>query len=250
MIWRFIPYKKYEPYVKTALNQVAIDAVKKTKQPIVWLAGWNKNCINVGYRQKISKVINLDEAKKQGLAVVRRQGGGGAMYLSKDGEITWGIVASAHYFPKNPNKVYEIVCGKIVETLQDLGISAKHKPINDVVTEKGKISGATIKTDQYTTYIGGTLLYDVDKNQLLKLLRPEKDTIKGGIPEKNRKISSVSHESKASFNEVIAVLKRNLLKGLDHKEEPWRVHELTKAEELAKKYQNKKWLYHNENIPD
>ena len=245
MIWRFIPYKKYDPYVKTALNQVAIESVKKTRQPLIWLAGWSKNCLNVGYRQKISKVINVEEAKKQKLPIVRRQGGGGAMYLSKDGEITWNLIAPAHYFPKNPNKVYELVCGKIVDALKELGILAKHKPINDVVTEKGKISGATIKTDQYTTYIAGTLLYTEDQKQMLKLLRPEKDTIKGK-PEKDRKISAISQESNASFKEVIAMLKRNLLKGLDYKEEHWRVHELTKAQELAKKYQSKAWLYHNE----
>jgi len=166
--WRFIPFRHYNPYIKTALNKVVVDVVKKTGEPIIWLAGWKPSCVNIGYSQKIRDVINLEEVKKFGLIIVRRQGGGGAVYLSDDGEISWSIVAPVEYFPEDINKIYKRVCGRVIQALRE--ITARHKPVNDIVTEKGKVSGVTIKKDHSVVYVGGTLLYDVDKSMLKKVL--------------------------------------------------------------------------------
>jgi lipoate-protein ligase A len=240
MKWRFIPFKYYNPFLKIALNEVAM----QSKEPIVWLAGWKPGCVNIGYGQHIKEVVNLPEAKKRRLLVVRRQGGGGAMLLSKDGEISWSVVAPEKFFPKNPNKIYERVCARIVSALKDLGINARHKPINDVICDEGKLSGATIKKDAGVVYVGGTLLYSVNEKLMRAVLRPERDHIKREKkPEMFKQVTSVSLLCEASFNETIAALKHNLLKGVDFAEGKWSSEELLRAKLLAKKYQGKEWLY-------
>jgi len=242
MKWRFIPFKHYNPFLKIALNEIAITSAKNS--PIVWLAGWKPSCINIGYGQHIQEVVNLPEAKRRKLLVVRRQGGGGAMLLSRDGEISWSIVAPEKFFPKNPNKIYERVCARIVSALKDLGIKAWHKPINDVICAEGKLSGVTIKKEAGVVYIGGTLLYSVDEELVRSVLRPERDHIKREkTPEIFKQVTSVSNLCKASFDETIAVLKDNLLKGVDFDEGKWSSEELLRAKLLAKKYQSKEWLY-------
>jgi len=242
--WRFIPFKRYDPYVKIALNEVAINSVRKDNRRIIWFAGWKPSCINIGYGQRIRDVINLEGANKLGLAIVRRQGGGGAMYLDEKGEITWNIIALEEFFSNDPNKIYEKVCGKVVDALGDIGISAKHKPINDVVTEKGKISGATLKRVNGVVYIAGTLLYDVNKQILEKILRPEKDIGKRkSLPEKEKRVTAVCKESRASFEETLEILKRNFLKDIEYEEIDWSKEELLNAEELAKKYKRREWIF-------
>lgn len=244
MKWRFIPFKRYDPYIKIALNEVAINSVRKDNRRIIWFAGWKPSCINIGYGQRIRDVINLEGANKLGLAIVRRQGGGGAMYLDEKGEITWNIIAPEEYFPKNINKIYEKVCNSVVEALKELDITSRHKPINDVVTEKGKISGATLKRDNGIVYIAGTLLYDVNKQILEKILRPEKDIGKRkSLPEKEKRVTAVCKESRASFKETLEILKRNFLKDIEYEEIDWSKEELLNAEELAKKYKRREWIF-------
>jgi lipoate-protein ligase A len=240
MKWRFIPFKYYNPFLKIALNEVSM----KSKEPIVWLAGWKPSCVNIGYGQHIEEVVNLPEAKKRKLLVVRRQGGGGAMLLNKDGEISWSVVAPEKFFPKNPNKIYERVCARIVNALKDLGIKAWHKPINDVVCSEGKLSGATIKKSSGVVYVGGTLLYSVDEQLMRAVLRPERDHIKREKkPEMFKQVTSISRLCRASFSETIAALKDNLLKGVNFSEDNWSGEEISQAKLLAKKYRGKEWIY-------
>ena len=244
MKWRFIPFKFYNPYEKIALNEVAVDSVKKTGISIVWLAGWKPSCVNIGYGQHVRDVVNLEEAKKRKIPVVRRQGGGGAMFLSEKGEISWSVVAPQEFFPDNPNKIYERVCGRIVNALKDLGIKSWHKPINDVMTDRGKISGATIKRDGNVVYVGGTLLYNVDAELMRKLLRPERDNLKREkVPEQFKKVASVKELANAGFADTINALKDNLLKGIEFSKSKWSKEEMSSAKELSKKYQSKEWLY-------
>ena len=146
MRWRFIPFEKYDPYVKTALNEVLIESVSKEQEGIFWLSGWNESCVNIGFGQNVLEVLDLKEIRKRNLKIVRRQGGGGAMYLDKNNEISWAMIfPEYHLKTKNPGLIYEMVCAMVVKTLKDLGIKSRHRPINDVVTEKGKISGSTLK---------------------------------------------------------------------------------------------------------
>lgn len=244
MRWRFIPFESYDPFLKTALNQVAIDSVKKTGVPIVWLAGWTQDCINIGYGQKVEDVVDLDEARKRELPVVRRQGGGGAMFLSKDGEVSWSMVAPQVCFPEDVNEIYTAVCGKIIDALGLLGVVARHKPINDVVTSRGKISGATVKKDGGVVYVAGTLLVDVDETVLRAVLRPERDSGKRrSVPEKEKRVTAVRRESDARFDKVVEVLGSVLLRGKMFMKDGWSRSEREQAILLAKKYQREEWLF-------
>ncbi len=242
MNWRFIPFKYYNPFLKIALNEVAVSSARKS--PIIWLAGWKPSCVNIGYGQHVRDVVNLAEAKKRKILVVRRQGGGGAMFLSEKGEISWSVVAPEKFFPNNLNEIYERVCGRVVNTLKDLGINSWHKPINDVITEAGKVSGATVKKENGVVYVGGTLLYSVDANLMRRLLRPERDHLKRQkVPEKFKNVACVSELSKASFAKTINALKDNLLKGVDFSVSKWTKEELLMAENLAKKYKSEDWVF-------
>jgi lipoate-protein ligase A len=244
MKWRFISFKKYNPYLKIALNEVVVDSVKNTGIPVVWLAGWKPSCVNIGYGQHVRDVVNMDEALRHKIPIVRRQGGGGAMFLSEKGEISWSVVAPELFFPKNPNKIYERVCARIVSALKDLGIPARHKPINDVVTDKGKISGATIKKEGSVVYVGGTLLYSVDSELVRKLLRPERDHLKRQkVPETFKQVVGISDLCNASFKRTVVALKENLLKGIEHVEDDWSKEEFLMARKLSTKYKSKEWLF-------
>lgn len=246
--WRFIPFEKYGPYFKTGLNKALMESVREGSEPIVFLAGWDKKCVNLGYSQDFEEEVNVDEfEKREDVVLVRRQGGGGATFLTPRGEITWGMVVSEDYFPDDVNQIYEDVCGKIAEALKAIGIEAEHEPINDIVTEKGKISGATLKREDGVVYVGGTLLYETDPEEMFSLLTPGEDKLKDKqIKDFRERVSSVSRESGADFDESVEALKKGILDGKEFRKSGLKQSEIERAEELGIKYSGDEWLYGDE----
>lgn len=241
-MWRIIPFDKYNPYLKTALNEVLIQSVKKTQQPTIWLSGWSETCINIGFGQKLKQVVNINEARNRDIRVVRRQGGGGATLLTPDGEISWAIVAPEKHFPKDVNDTYKHVCQYIIDALNELGIKAQHKPINDVITNKGKISGSTYKKESGVIYTAGTLLVKADKSLMNTVLQPEKDHIKQSLPEKDKQVTSISEFIDIPFEKIVETLKNTLTLNKDIEEKNWTTEELLLAQKLQQKYETAEWI--------
>lgn len=206
---KLIPFSHVHPDDKNRMNTQLIDWVAKHQEPLVWLNGWKPGCVNVGAGQRVEVVVDVAEATKQGLIVVQRQGGGGTMYLSEDGEVSWAIIAPKAQLPEDINDIYKEICGRIVKALATIGITAHHKPINDVATENGKISGSTVRKTKGVTYVGGTLLYSINREQMWSVLYPN------GVDDKGRnknslRLTSVQEESGATKEELISALTEGL----------------------------------------
>ncbi|WEL19943.1 lipoate--protein ligase family protein [Candidatus Nanohalococcus occultus] len=244
MNWRFLKFERYDPFFKTGLNDALSESVRETGIPVVFLAGWSKKTVNVGRSQSIEERVSLGKCEDDDITVVRRQGGGGTTFLTPEGEITWGLVAPDEYFPDDVNQIYREKCGLIADAVEKLGIDARHEPVNDVVTENGKISGSTIRRKDGVTYFGGTLLYKSNPKEMFRYIKPGDDKKKGKhIENFKERVSSVSKESEASFEESQEALRSKLLEGKN-----WEISELTEGEigrarSLGNKYRGREWLY-------
>lgn len=244
-MYRLIPFETFGPYLKTALNDIVIEYVQKTQIPIIWLSGWDQNCVNIGVSQNPQKVLNIQKVLDDNLPIIRRQSGGGATYLTKEGEISWAIIAPKDEFPSDLHEIYKSVSQTIISALEKLNISAEYKPINDIVTKNGKISGATLRKENNIVYIAGTLIFKTNKEKMNEILRPENDDLKKEkIKEIDKNITSIFEESDASFQESIEALESSLTQGLEIKKIPFSEKELKKAHELSLLYRNKEWIYH------
>lgn len=243
--WRYLPFEYYHPHYKTGLNQALIEAVDEGKsRPTVFLCGWKPGCVNLGRSQVFEEEVNVDRFRDSEYVLVRRQGGGGATLLTEKGEITWGIVGRKEDFADDINTIYENVCGFIAEGLEEIGIDAWHEPINDIVTDNGKISGSTIKQQGDVVYIGGTLIFEVDAEEMFSILTPDEDKLKDKQIESFReRVTSISDETNLSFEETVDALKNILLQ--DKKYEVGEISDFEdgKAKEYSEKYSKDKWLY-------
>lgn len=243
--WRYMPFQKYNPYFKTGLNKALMESVREGSDPLAFLAGWDEKCVNLGYSQNLEEEVNIKEFNnRDDVILVRRQGGGGATFLTPEGEITWGIVAPEEKFPDDVNAIYEDICGKISDALSGIGIDAEHQPINDIVAENGKISGATLKREDGVIYVGGTLLYQTDPEEMFSLLTPDEDKLKDKqIEEFKDRVSSVVQESEASLESAKATLKKGITKDKNFRESELKDSEIKRTKELADKYSKEEWLY-------
>jgi lipoate-protein ligase A len=241
--WRYFPFKKYDPYLKIALNEVALASVSQSGTPIVWFIGWDRNCVSIGNQQKISDVVNLSEVKKRDLTIVRRQTNGGAMYLDRDGELSWALIAPNELLPKDNLDAIKFCADKVCTALQELGMDAYFKNPNDIFTTLGKISTIGIKRERYSTYIGGTLIFTANIDAFKSVLTPEGDLSKQKrSPEKFKPLTAISLETEKTKEETLKALSVAFLEGLEYKTDSWSEQELSDAQTLADRYRGEEWL--------
>jgi len=241
--WRYIAFKKYDPFLKIALNEVALTSVSHSGSPIVWISGWERSCVNVGLQQKISDVVNTNEIKKQNLVVVRRQTSGGALFMDKDGELSWAVIVPNELLPKDGSDVLKFYAEKVAAALETLGIEAYFKTPNDILTTLGKISNVEVKKERNATYIGGTLLFTANVNAFRSVLQPENDLSKAKrSPEKYKPLTAISMETEKTKEETLQALSGAFLENITFKIDDWSKNEMSDAQTLAEKYGGENWL--------
>lgn len=93
--------------------------------PVLRFYGWAPAGISVGFFQKVKDSIDIKNAEKYGIPLVRRQTGGKAVLHDK--ELTYSILISeAHpVMPKSVKEAYLILSRGLIEGYQFLGIEAE-----------------------------------------------------------------------------------------------------------------------------
>ncbi|MEM0486808.1 MAG: lipoate--protein ligase family protein, partial [Sulfolobales archaeon] len=75
-----------------AMDEALLFTVAMGGVPTLRLYVFNKPTVTLGYFQKVEEVVDLEFARKEGIDVVRRVTGGGAVYHDPEGEVTYSIV--------------------------------------------------------------------------------------------------------------------------------------------------------------
>ena len=124
----------------------------------------------IGRHQDLSREINLDYCASNGVGTVRRITGGGAIYLD-EGQLGWELVfhRSSLGFAALPDIAREI-CNAAAAGLSSLGVDAKFRPRNDIEVDGRKISGTGGFFDGDILIYQGTVLIDMNAQQMVKAL--------------------------------------------------------------------------------
>ncbi len=142
-----------------ALARMGIEAVD-----IVWP---KTPFISIGYFQDVKKEVDIDYCKRAGLPIIRREVGGGTVYLDRN-QIFYHMVWNRNNpdFPKRIKDIYEYLSVPPIETYEEFGIKTKFREVNDIVTDKGhKIAGlGGADIDDSMAFVGSVILdFDYDK---------------------------------------------------------------------------------------
>ncbi len=153
------------PYENLAFENLLLDNAKEDE--IIFYLWQNSPCIVIGKNQNPYAECNLEEMEKEGVHLVRRKTGGGAVYHDLE-NLNFTFIMN--------NKIYnyERQCGIILSALKSLGINGEIGGRNDLLTDGKKFSGSafTIKKDFSCHH--GTLLINADMGRLKNLLNPSK----------------------------------------------------------------------------
>ncbi len=130
----------------------------------------------IGYFQDLNTSINLEYCKDNNIGIMRREVGGGTTLLDRN-QIFYQVILnkSNPLIPGDTFTLYRKFSQPAIDTYKDLGIHAKFKEVNDLITEGGKKitgeGGANI--GDMLVFVGGLLL-DFD-HELMSRIFPAKN---------------------------------------------------------------------------
>lgn len=152
--------------------------------------------VSMGRSSVAEDCVDLDYARANGIAVVRRASGGSAVF-SDTKQLTYSAVFEDD--GSSREEVFGRVCACVVEALDAMGIEGVHKPVNDVLVDGRKISGGAQKRFRGSILQHGTLLVADSRDVMERVLIPLKkrsptvslEEILGRMPERDEVVSAL-----------------------------------------------------------
>lgn len=124
----------------------------------------------VGFHQEVDKEIDVAYCKANGIPIVRREIGGGAVYLDRD-QLFWHLIFQRDHLPSAVEDVYALALKGPVEAHRRMGIPAYHRPVNDLQVEGRKIGGTGAATIGGAMVVAGSLLFGFDYELMARVLK-------------------------------------------------------------------------------
>jgi lipoate-protein ligase A len=229
-----------------AIDEAVSEAVAQgAAPPTLRLYAWEPSAVSIGRFQRIGDEVDLKECARQGVDVVRRRTGGGAVFHDRDGEITYSVIAPEELMGSDIQSSYREVCGRVIDALGELGIRAEYAPINDVIVGGRKISGCAQSRRQGVFVQHGTVLYDLDVKRMFSLLKVDRLKLSDkGIAAAEDRVTSVSMLSGAGKDELLESLRLAFCRGKEWAEDELSAEESARASELVRtRYGNAEWTF-------
>ena len=147
----------------------------------------------VGRHQALSRELRLGHCRANGIGIVRRVTGGGAIYLD-EGQLGWSLAFDrATLGIASLADLAREICEAAAAGLSSLGVEARYRPRNDIEVDGRKVSGTGGFFDGDTLFYQGTVLVDLAPRRMLDALKvPEAKLAKRGIDSAARRVVTLS----------------------------------------------------------
>jgi len=185
---------------------------------------WTPSAVSIGKFQDPEKETQLENCKIQGVDVVRRISGGGAVYHDSQDEITYSVIAQKEDLEtEDIGEIYSKIYSGLAEALMILGIKAdfntgNEKACPNLTVNGKKISGSSQAHKNDVLLQHGTILTRVNLPKMFTFLRvPWGQTCFQVAEVAQERITSIESETKRNFStkEIIEALTRGFEKGLN-----------------------------------
>ena len=104
------------------------------------------------------------------LPVIRRQVGGGAVYLDRN-QMFFHFIYPRDKAPQYAANLYPLFCEPAVRTYRDFGVAAEYRPINDIQVAGRKIGGTGAASIGEATVMVGSFMFDFDTATMARCLK-------------------------------------------------------------------------------
>lgn len=183
----FVPNENHDPRINLAIEQYLLQEMP-LDEPIL-LFYINEPSIIIGRNQNTLEEINRDYVEENGIHVVRRLSGGGAVYHD------FGNLNFSFIMPDDGDSFRDFakVTQPIIQALHELGVAgAELKGRNDLVIDGMKFSGNAMYATNGRMFAHGTIMFDSDINEVVNALKVKKDKIESkGIKSIRSRVTNI-----------------------------------------------------------
>ena len=178
----------HNPYFNIALENHLFQEATEDLCVYLWQ---NDPCVIVGRNQNLFVECDLHYLEKAGIYPVRRLSGGGAVYQDQ-GNLCFTIITKEELGNTEEN------IALVDAALKELGITCEFSGRNDLLVEGRKFSGHAYYVEDGNYMYHGTMMVDVDLEELTRALTPLKLKLasKGITSVRSRvvNLSEINHE--------------------------------------------------------
>ena len=160
-----------------ALDQLLLVGVGRGELPEhVRLAGCSDEGIVLGISQQPDTTVNADQARREGLTVLKRFSGGGTVMVGR-GCLLYSVVVRTgkQLAPGAPRRAYEYVFNPLRAAFAERGLSVSFQPPCDLAVLDRKIAGNAQAQKRGAVLIHGCLLINEDLERISRCLRHPPD---------------------------------------------------------------------------
>src|SRR3990170_4388319 len=136
----------------------------------ILLVSPNAPYVSIGRHQDVDREVDRAVCAELGFPVIRREVGGGAVYLDGNQLFTQWIF-HADRLPATVEKRFELYIDTLVRTYRALGIAADYRPINDIHVNGRKIGGTGAARMDRAEVVVGSLMFDFDTATMSRVLK-------------------------------------------------------------------------------
>ena len=175
-----------------AIDSALMEVCRRDGEPILRLYRWEPSAISIGYFQGLEEEVDVEACKRDGVSIVRRVTGGGAVFHQH--ELTYSLILPEKMVESSILSSYKQLCGAVANALSFLGLDARFAPINDILVGGRKISGNAQTRRKGIVLQHGTILEDVDVDKMFTYLKVPQEKLKGKlIAQIKERVTSFRH---------------------------------------------------------
>jgi lipoate---protein ligase len=138
--------------------------------PILTICEPAEPYVCIGLHQDADLELDRAFCTTNGIAMLRRRLGGGAVYLDRRQTI-FHFIFPQHAVPTQPERLYPHFIEPVLRTYRDFGIDAVYRPLNDIHVGGRKIGGTAAALIGEAAILGGMFLFDFDGALMARCLK-------------------------------------------------------------------------------
>ncbi len=203
----------------------------------------------IGVHQILDLEVDVDYCFKNGIPFIRRQVGGGAVYLDSGQQFYHVVVGEDHELARRPvDKFYEAILRSVVKFYRSYGLNASYKPINDVVIDGRKASGNGAAKIHGSMVLIGNVILNFNVEAMARILRVPSEKFRDKLISNMREwVTSLRRElgyipDRREVKERLRECFERAL-GVRLVDSELTREELNYMEKLREKYSSPKWLH-------
>ena len=233
----YLETDSHDPAYNLAFEQYILENCPEGEFLMLWQ---NDNTIVLGRNQNAGSELNQNYVNRNGIHVVRRMTGGGAVYHDL-GNLNYSFIANNDELAS-----IEKFTGPVCAVLNKMGIEARTTGRNDITVNGKKISGIAQRIYKERILHHGCILFDTDLSVLAKALKADRAKFESkGIKSVEARVANINNllDKKLTIGEFWNMLKEEL-SGYNPEEFVLSENQLREIEDIAEtRYRSWNWTY-------